>query len=519
MENINFDDNINDVGDDVDDEAVSENDGFVDDAEEPDDIDDDDFMLQGYDDLGLPNHQEESESCETEDLLEPSSTGNNRKRVRTSSPRIDNAFPIDSAKGFVLDDDGDRLPTKSSRVLGTFGRRDRRKGECLPAYHKRVSACLDIDDQLLMDMRDHGYTDVAIANRLAQNGGTRYNSKSISTRIMRIRLAQTANVDFLLAEGYKEWETEDDKLLMRAFALADIETNYEIERARAWRFRKVSDYMRRLNKDALFSANACRDRYNAITCGTAAIPTEEDDDPDTRRAEREAFCFAREEVRNKEKAEKDAQEAIENKAKEEARAAHAQRSEEVANRIAEKEAAVAQRLIKRAATAQIRAQKASANKTAKTQRNQQIKKQKALADAKVNKATGKRASSTSTAVTLPAMKDVTLDTPDPRGYLSLHDLREMCEDRGFEVTGKNKDKLVQDLKDADEEWNKEDLTKMCRAKGLAINGTKLQMKYRMAMAAAKSYPSFNAGVAGAEVEEEEEPEEQEEDDDMEFNIE
>lgn len=38
MENINFDDNINDVGDDVDDEAVSENDGFVDDAEEPDDV-------------------------------------------------------------------------------------------------------------------------------------------------------------------------------------------------------------------------------------------------------------------------------------------------------------------------------------------------------------------------------------------------------------------------------------------------------------------------------------------------
>jgi len=51
--------------------------------------------------------------------------------------------------------------------------------------------------------------------------------------------------------------------------------------------------MRRLNKDALFSALACRERYNAIIEGTARIPTEVDDDPDARRAEMENFRMTR----------------------------------------------------------------------------------------------------------------------------------------------------------------------------------------------------------------------------------
>ncbi|KAH9871817.1 hypothetical protein J1614_006074 [Plenodomus biglobosus] len=497
MDDNHSDDDINDV-----DEPASEDDGFMDDAEGSDDIDDDDFMLEGYDDLGLPNDEDESDN---EYVIQAPSTGHKRKRARITSPpagQNSNAVTLDGGEGFILDDDHSLLPTKSSRIFGTFGRRDRVKGDCLPAYHKRVVAILDSDDQLLMDMREGGFSDRSIADRLAQNGGIRYDPKSISTRIMRIRLAQAANVDFLLAEGYKEWEIQDDNLLMQAFAIADIETNYEIERIRAWRFRKVSEYMRRLNKDALFSAKACRERYNAITGGTAAIPTEEDDDPDTRRAEREAFCFARQEARNKEKAEKDAKEALELKAKEDAKAALAQRSEEVANRIAEKQEGIAQRLMKRAANAQIRAQNATANKTAKIQRNQQIKKQKAVAEAKANKAVSKRGASSSTAVTFPAMKDVTISTPDPRSYLSLQDLREICADRGFDIIGKSKDRLVQQLQDADEEWNKEDLLKMCRAKGLAINGTKLQIRYRIAMAAAKSFPSFNAGIAGTEEDEE-----------------
>ena len=75
-----------------------------------------------------------------------------------------------------------------------------------------MSATLDSDDELMLDMREKGYSDRQIAEKLAKDGRVRYDQKSISTRIMRIRLAQAENFDFLLQEGYKEWECEDVSL-------------------------------------------------------------------------------------------------------------------------------------------------------------------------------------------------------------------------------------------------------------------------------------------------------------------
>jgi hypothetical protein len=127
-----------------------------------------------------------------------------------------------SAEAFILDED-DGFPTKlSSRVPGTFGRRGRKKSETLPAYHKRVSHELDSDDELMLAMREKGFSDRQIAEKLAKDGRVRYDQKSISTRIMRIRLAQADNVDFLLREGYKEWEFEDVSSLLVDFPRVNL---------------------------------------------------------------------------------------------------------------------------------------------------------------------------------------------------------------------------------------------------------------------------------------------------------
>lgn len=66
----------------------------------------------------------------------------------------------------------------------------------------------------MLQMRENGYSDRQISEKLAKDGRIRYDQKSISTRIMRIRLAQAENVDFLLREGYKEWEFEDVSYLI-----------------------------------------------------------------------------------------------------------------------------------------------------------------------------------------------------------------------------------------------------------------------------------------------------------------
>jgi FtsZ-interacting cell division protein ZipA len=250
--------------------------------------------------------------------------------------------------------------------------------------------------------------------------------------------------------------------------------------------------MRRLSKDTLFSATACRERYNAIIEGTARIPTEVDDDPEARRAEMEEFRITREETRNKEKAEKDAQEAAEAKIKNAAKARNAQKAEETASKRAMKETEKAQRAMTRAAQAQIRAARANENRNSKAQRNAQLKKRTQAQEAKKDKNVSPTPTNT---------KNDTSKTPDPRFYLSLADLKKMCEDRGLNLPRKkDKDSLVQALIDADDEFNQNDLKKMCRSKGLNANVSKLVMKHQLALASAQACGSYESGVAAAATE-------------------
>ncbi|KAI1558325.1 hypothetical protein PtrSN002B_000551 [Pyrenophora tritici-repentis] len=466
-----------------------DDDDLGDDASEAaDDANDDDYRLDDFGNLEIP-------SSEIEPDYNDNIAGKKRKRISPGSSsklaktprRSRNVAHTGSGEAFFLEDNNEILNTKSSRVPGTFGRRNRHKGECLPAYHKRVSHELDSDDELMMQMRENGFSDRQIAERLAKDGRVRYDQKSISTRIMRIRLAQADNVDFLLREGYKEWETDDDKLLIQAYALADIEISYEMERIRAWRFRKVSEYMRRLNAEALFSAKACRERYNSLISGNARIPTEDDDDPDARRTEIETYRINREHLRNEEKIAKEAKEAAEAKAKNITKARNAQKAEEIANSRAQKEEEKAERAMARAASARMRANRAAENSLAKTQRNAQIKKQKQGQEEKKH-----------STFTVPCAKDTTKDTPDPRTYLSVDDLIHLCNDRGLDLPRHQSVKnLVEALRDADDEYSQKDLQKMCKSKHMTSNVNKTTMKYQLALAAAKGCASFEAGVAAA----------------------
>jgi hypothetical protein len=143
--------------------------------------------------------------------------GQKRKRVKPgfhawstrSLQRSAMRTQAQNAEAFILEEDTMITTKPSSRVPGTFGRHNRKKGETLPAYHKRVSHELDSDDELIMEMREKGFSDRQIADKLAKDGRVRYDQKSISTRVMRIRLAQADNVDTLLRDGIKEWEFND----------------------------------------------------------------------------------------------------------------------------------------------------------------------------------------------------------------------------------------------------------------------------------------------------------------------
>jgi hypothetical protein len=268
--------------------------------------------------------------------------------------------------------------------------------------------------------------------------------------------------------------------------------------------------MRRLDKDSNFSANACRVRYGQLTSGTARIPCEEDDDPETRREEREVFRLSREAEREKKAAEKETREALEKRVKDEVKIKNAQKAEEIANRRAAKEQEKANRALQRAAQAQLRMQKAAENQKAKTERNAQIKKAAVSPKKRGKRAkTDADAEATAKATTLKpktskaARLKEESESVDPRSYLNITDLTNLCANRGL-PSDRTKKELVASLVDADMEWNHDQLKKMCKAKGLNASGTKTVMRYQLALKAAQSCPSFEAGMRAAEEDKDEE---------------
>lgn len=263
--------------------------------------------------------------------------------------------------------------------------------------------------------------------------------------------------------------------------------------------------MRRLNKDSSFSASACRVRYGELTSGTARIPCDIDDNPDTRREELEVFRISRKAAREKEAAELETRETMEKKVKDSVKAKNAQKAEEIANKRAVKEQEKAQRAMNRAAQAQFRMQKAAENQKAKKERNALIMyaslPEKCDGSSKTNPAVDSSKATSSTVSqnkTAPSRSTEDPDAVDPRSYLSKKDLTTLCANRGLPVENRTNEQLVASLADADMEWSHDQLRKMCKAKGLSAGGTKVVMRYQLALKAAQMCSSFDAGMKAAE---------------------
>ena len=132
-----------------------------------------------------------------------------RKRKRAHSDIAPKKTQLASDVTFSLHDDTGISNKQPSTVPGTHRSHKRSKVGAFKFCGKPISDELDSDDELMMDMRENGFSDRQIAEKLQKDGRFCYDEKSISTRIVRIRQAQAGKVDFLLKEGYKEWKYQD----------------------------------------------------------------------------------------------------------------------------------------------------------------------------------------------------------------------------------------------------------------------------------------------------------------------
>lgn len=370
-----------------------------------------------------------------------------------------------------------------------------------PTYNKKVTADLDSEDELIMSMRSAGYTDAQIATRLAKKGRHTYSSKSISTRIARIKYAQNAHSDYLLKEGYKEWTHADDLRLMQACEFAEMEIRYEIEKVKAWRWKKVSEFLRRMDATCVFSDKACRERFIGLQEGTAKIPIDEDDDPDARRKEMEEFRESREKARLEEENKKREEDELKRRIKEEAKLRSSQKAEATAKKREQKQKERAHKAMQKAAKSQVRLARAKDNSVQKQARAEELRQKKREQEAREEQALLRRNKNAHVPLTFVAdLKTVTAETPDPRIFLDMEHLKDLCRERKLSDEGNSQEELVKRLRAADDMRPLAELKKMCRMQGLNTAGTKMQQKYQLALAEAKKYPSFVTNTSGNQAE-------------------
>jgi len=78
-----------------------------------------------------------------------------------------------------------------------------------PALAKKVTADLDSDDELIVRMKNAKYLEKDIAKRLADEGRTKYNVKTIGTRWAHLKKKLQEKNDQMLDEELTDWHDGD----------------------------------------------------------------------------------------------------------------------------------------------------------------------------------------------------------------------------------------------------------------------------------------------------------------------
>ncbi|KAG9577973.1 hypothetical protein KCU97_g13071, partial [Aureobasidium melanogenum] len=185
------------------------------------------------------------------------------------------------------------------------------KGGHAPSF-KPITVDLDEEDQMIVDMKQQGYKDEDIRDRLIEKGFTCYEARSVACRWMRIRKKTQEYEEKLLDEELTDWHLGEDEMLEEAYEVADRKFQIELEKLEQKRWTWTAQNLNKRLPRERFSAKACQQRHEARHNGTARCPPEIDPDPEARQRECEERIAAYK-LRKEEEAKRDAIEAEEKK--------------------------------------------------------------------------------------------------------------------------------------------------------------------------------------------------------------
>ncbi|TKA43810.1 hypothetical protein B0A54_05569 [Friedmanniomyces endolithicus] len=211
----------------------------------------------GHDDRALATSGADASASGDSDAEEDVPTGESCDLTHTGSPK-----------------ESDRV-RKSSRVVG---------GKAV--LSKRVVVDYDSDDGRIITLKQQGFSDEYVSQKLIQEGRIRYQAKTVTSRWLRLRKALEAAENERMDDELSDWHEDDVSTCSRIKDLGDkFEADMEKLMEKKW-VEVAAVLASRINKKK-YSSRACRERFEGLENGTALLPIELDKDQEGRRRLRE----------------------------------------------------------------------------------------------------------------------------------------------------------------------------------------------------------------------------------------
>ncbi|KAK3073244.1 hypothetical protein LTR53_005339 [Teratosphaeriaceae sp. CCFEE 6253] len=173
-------------------------------------------------------------------------------------------------------DAADQRPSRSTRVIG---------GKA--AIGKKVTIDYDSDDGRIIELKQSGYSDDYVAKKLVDEGRTRYQAKTVSSRWQRLRLVMDQVENDRLDDEMSDWHIGEDTELHESVKSIDEKIAAEVLKLMAKKWTQISDQVAERLQQKKFTGKACRERFEGLQNGSALLPIEIDEDQEGRRKLRE----------------------------------------------------------------------------------------------------------------------------------------------------------------------------------------------------------------------------------------
>ncbi|KAF2431222.1 hypothetical protein EJ08DRAFT_678518 [Tothia fuscella] len=377
-------------------------------------------------------------------------------------------------------------PTLDSQSQGSEQghKRTRKSGDPM-AEQRTISADLDSTDEMIVNMKDGGYSNEQVSQALVKDGRIHYDKKTVGSRYLRLKSAIAERTEQRLDDELTDWHEGEDEALIKADQLALAEIADTIVKIKAKRWTYVSRNLHKiLKKEYKYSPNSCQKRFIALQNGTATIPPELCDNPNQRAEEKAARTLAK--IHEKNLLHATAKEVKENKRllvdQERLRKALEKkaRADERA-RTAQKQAYNAQ---EQAVKRDQKARELIAERQAQEERIALLRSGNGISSGRTPSAgLQKRPSLPNIGLVTPAStistpstngkitRDRTIDPNTPRGRMTMVELEAICARRGLIKNG-SKAVLLKRISDDDAKLSVNELRGMLRAHGAPTEGDK-----------------------------------------------